>query len=156
MRSLATLPPRRPRDRRGLVTLEWLLITGAVGAFAALAVLVVERTVDAEVELPPDPVSRLIDADIDAAFVAADAVRTAVRGASTAQTGDDYSPAQDDEFRARCERIAGTYEDVVASAAWDWDWDWDAADTPGVPLPPDLYPEGPAHCRLLPRNLSSP
>lgn len=34
------------RDESGLTTLEWLLITAAVGIFAALAVVLVQRTVD--------------------------------------------------------------------------------------------------------------
>lgn len=150
----AGLRDGRRRGQRGLITLEWLLITGAVGAFAALAVLVVERTLDAEVELPPDPVARLIDADIDAAFVAGEAVRTAIRGAATSDPGDDYSQALDEFFKEQCEAIEDTYDDVVDVAVWEWDWAWTAAATPGGPLPPDLYPEGPARCRVTPLDLS--
>ena len=82
------LRPAR-RGHGGLVTLEWLLIVGAVGAFASLAVLVVERTVDDEIEVPADPSARLIQADIDAAFVAAAAVRTAVRLAGYCENHDN-------------------------------------------------------------------
>lgn len=158
----------RARGNAGLITLEWLLITGAVGAFAALAALVVERTLNDEVDVPADPAVRLIDADIDAAFVATDAVRTAVRKA-TDEDPASYSPADNNAFAARCYQVSETYSDVVELQAgvtrsdvtnpdhpWDWDWNWDPSATPNDPLDPDDYPEGPARCRITPRPPAPP
>ncbi|MCY3786772.1 MAG: hypothetical protein OXG47_08630 [bacterium] len=158
------------------MTLEWLLIIGAMGVVASLSVLVVERTIDDEIEVPEDPAVRLISADIDAAFVAADAVRTAIRLAGTPSPDDDYAPATDIDFALRCQRVVEAYSDVLepvpdplpsplpASPAshyplpdqhpghpWVWDWDWDAAAT----NPLENAPEGPAKCVLVPRALSS-
>ena len=144
----------------GLITLEWLLIIAAMGAIAALAVLVVERTLDDETEVPVDHSVRLTNADIDAAFVAAEAVRTALRGAATADTSDDYSETINEDFAQRCRQIVDTYSDVLEPLPdplpdpvppeidpWDWDWDWDAGGTAAL----EDAPEGPAKCIVAPR-----
>ena len=139
------------------------MILGAVGAFAALAVLVVERTVTDEVEVPTDPTARLISADVDAAFVAAEAVRTAIRLAETPDRDDDYDRAElvprppncdrpllhHCNFRESCEQIADSYSDVLDGAEWEWDWDWDATASDALVSSPD----GPAKCRLVPLDL---
>jgi len=149
------------------VTLEWLLIVGAVGAFAALAVLVVERTVDDEIDVPIDPTVRLINADIDAAEVAASAVREAVRLAGycesdkpnaaycadpagygwcdpNARADKDvandycYNQAVDHEFALRCLRVAAAYDDVLIPVAYPLSEPSDInALLAGYPLPDD-------------------
>ena len=158
------------RGRCGLITLEWLLIIAAMGAIAALAVLVVERTLDAETEVPVDWAVRLTNADIDAAFVAAEAVRTALRLASTEDPSDDYNQTIDFDFAVRCQRVVGAYADVLEPVPspvdpdadpissvyplpddhpWDWDWDWDAGGTAAL----EDAPEGPAKCKVVPKPL---
>ena len=76
--SQASHSPGRGSDQRGLITLEWLLIVGAVAGLAATSVLAVQRVVDDTSEVPVDPLVRVLEADIAAAFIAADA-DTAVR-----------------------------------------------------------------------------
>ena len=63
----------RSGDQRGVISLEWLLIVGAVAGLAAMSVLAVQRVVDDTSEVPVDPLVRVLEADIAAAFVAADA-----------------------------------------------------------------------------------
>ena len=65
------LPPRGAD--RGLITLEWLLIVGAIAGLAASTVLVVQNVVDDTSHVPADPLVRLLQADVEAAFVAAEA-----------------------------------------------------------------------------------
>ena len=66
-------PPGRRSDERGIITLEWLLIVGAVAGLAASSVLAVQRVLDDTSEVPVDPLVRVLEADIAAAFVTADA-----------------------------------------------------------------------------------
>ena len=91
------------------MTLEWLLIVGLMAGLAASTALIVQRVVDDTSEVPVDPLVRLIEADVEAAFVAADA-----------QAAFDADPANysDTAFASRCNPgIANTY-DEVNSAAW--------------------------------------
>ena len=76
--SQASHPPGRSSDQRGIITLEWLLIVGAIAGLAATSVLAVQRVLDDTSEVPVDPLVRVLEADIAAAFIAADA-DTAVR-----------------------------------------------------------------------------
>ena len=71
--SQASHSPGRGGDERGLMTLEWLLIVGAIAGLAATSVLAVQRVLDDTSEVPVDPLVRVLEADIAAAFVAADA-----------------------------------------------------------------------------------
>ena len=71
--SQASHPQGRGSDERGVITLEWLLIVGAIAGLAATSVLAVQRVLDDTSEVPVDPLVRVLEADIAAAFVAADA-----------------------------------------------------------------------------------
>ena len=86
----------RSGDQRGVISLEWLLIVGAVAGLAATSVLAVQRVVDDTSEVPVDPLVRVLEADIAAAFIAADA--------DTAALSPPYTDAH---FRQRCQRPAG-------------------------------------------------
>ena len=105
----------RSGDQRGVISLEWLLIVGAVAGLAAMSVLAVQRVVDDTAEVPVDPLVRVLEADIAAAFVAADA---------QAAFDDDpllYTPAVDQDFSGRCQPgISQSFSDVV---------------DPGTPMP---------------------
>ena len=104
------------------MTLEWLLMVGAVAGLAATSVLAVQRVVDDTAEVPVDPLVRVLEADIAAAFVAADA--------DTAVLSQPYDPA---DFRQRCTTaLLAAFGDVVDQAP-QW--------TPPVTIPailPDL------------------
>ena len=90
------------RDDSGLVTLEWLLIVGAIAGLAASSVLVVQRVLDDSAELPADPAVRVIDADIAAAFLAREADAAALSG-----------PTDWADFELRCANLSSTFGDVV-------------------------------------------
>ena len=96
-------PPGRGSDERGVMTLEWLLIVGAVAALAAWSVLAVQQVLDQTAEVPVDPLVRVLEADIAAAFVAADA--------DTAALSPAYDPA---DFQQRCDTaLQADFGDVV-------------------------------------------
>lgn len=123
----------------GLITLEWLLIVGAVAGLAAFSVLAVQRVIDDTSEVPADPLVRLLEADIAAAFVASDA---------QADFDADAAGYVDGNFSSRCNDIQSDFSDVVS----------------GVPMPmwttPSLGPDGmpgtnddePAKCVVTPRS----
>ena len=67
--SQASHPQGRGSDQRGLITLEWLLIVGAIAGLAATSVLTVQQVLDDTSEVPVDPLVRVLEADIAAAFV---------------------------------------------------------------------------------------
>ena len=73
----------RSGDERGVITLEWLLIVGAIAGLAATSVLAVQRVLDDTSEVPVDPLVRVLEADIAAAFVAADADTAALSPGAT-------------------------------------------------------------------------
>ena len=96
-------PSGRHRDERGIMTLEWLLIVGAVAGLAATSVLAVQRVVDDTAEVPVDPLVRVLEADIEAAFVAAEA--------DTAALAESYDDA---DFKPRCVvDLPAAFSDVV-------------------------------------------
>jgi hypothetical protein len=121
----------------GLITLEWLLIVGAIAGLAASSVLVVQRVIDDTAEVPADPVVRLLEADIEAASVASDA--QVAFDADRAGYVDADAP-----FAARCDPgIATDFSDVVDHA------DWTApADPDGTP---DNADDVPARCVVTPK-----
>ena len=93
----------------GLITLEWLLIVGAIAGLAASSVLIVQRVVNDQTDVPDDPVVRMLEADIAAAAVAAEA-----------QAAYDDNPpgyAADPVFESRCNSVGGDFSDVVDGAA---------------------------------------
>ena len=106
--SQASRPPGRGSDQRGLITLEWLLIVGAIAGLAATSVLTVQQVLDDTSEVPVDPLVRVIEADIAAAFVAADA--------DTAALSPGYIPT---DFEQRCTTaLLAAFGDVVGRADW--------------------------------------
>ena len=115
--SQASRPQGRNRDERGLITLEWLLIVGAMAGLAAVSVLTVQRVLDNTAEVPVDPLVSVLEADIAAAF--------AVAAADTAALSD---PGNDANFEQRCAAAPrAAFGDVVGLAVW----------TAPVTIPPD-------------------
>ena len=113
--SQASRPQGRSRDERGLMTLEWLLIVGAMAGLAAVSTLAVQRVLDNSAEVPVDPLVSVLEADIAAAF--------AVAAADTAALSDPNLLAA---FESRCQALAA-FGGVVATAMW----------TAPVTIPPD-------------------
>lgn len=106
-----------PRPEHGLITLEWLLIVAAIAGIAATSVLIVQRVVDDATDVPPDPVTRMIDADIAAAVVAADAQAAYD---DFLDGGPSYDDAVDAVFDGQCRDLSpdpeSRFGDVVVSA----------------------------------------
>ena len=106
--SQASHSPSRGSDQRGVITLEWLLIIGAVAGLAATSVLAVQRVIDDTSEVPVDPLVRVLEADIAAAFVTADA--------DTAALSPGYIPT---DFEQRCvAALLAAFGDVVGQTVW--------------------------------------
>ena len=139
--SQASHSPGRRSDERGIITLEWLLIVGAVAGLAASSVLAVQRVLDDTSEVPVDPLVRVLEADIAAAFVTADA-----------QAAFDEDPAlyvsnnTDLGFSTRCNPgVSDAFNDVVDSAVWE-----PPDDPNGTPL--ILTDDEPANCKVPPKQ----
>lgn len=119
--------PRRPE--RGLITLEWLLIVAAIAGIAGTSVLIVQRVVDDATDVPPDPVTRMIDADIAAARIAAEAQAAYV---DSLGSGPSYDDAR---FETQCENLSpdpqSRFGDVVVSG--------DSNDPDAPPLAPPMW-----------------
>ena len=98
------LPPtrRRRRDEAGLTTLEWLLITAAVAAFAAIAVVLVRENVETQAE-------RIASSEAPAA--AAHLLAVAVEDDSKTADPAEFDTWAEWEhyFTRRCARIAITH-----------------------------------------------
>ena len=122
--------PRRrgtQRDERGLITLDWLLLVAAVTVIGAVTAIAAQRIVEEETLRPADAAVRLIEADIEAAFVEAEARADVIRLVSAG--GTDLL-AVNELFRGRCERIddrnsVDAFGDVVETASWVWDPAWE-------------------------------
>ena len=112
--SQASHSPGRSSDERGIMTLEWLLIVGAIAGLAASSVLTVQRVLDDTSEVPVDPLVRLLEADITAAFVAADAQ------AAFDESQDPLLPPYVDQgFSTRCNPgVRDAFSDVVDFVTW--------------------------------------
>ena len=123
----------------GLITLEWLLIVGAIAGLAATSVVAVQRVVDDTAEVPPDPLVRLLQADVAAAFVAAEA--QAVFDA----VPFSYTPADDQVFEDRCENgVLQDFSDVVSGLPiWH-------RPTEGADNTPHTDDDVPARCVVTP------
>ena len=102
---------RKRADRRGLITLEWLLIVGAVAGLAAVSVAVVTRAVEGTSDAPPDPMVRVIEAKVAAAFVEGEAVTAFVEAERNLAIYDDVP------FELRCRELADAFEDVIPLGA---------------------------------------
>lgn len=97
------------RPDGGLVTLEWLLIIGAVAGLSAASVLAVQNVVDGRTEVRDDPAVQVIDADIAAAFIEAEA--------NEAELAGTYSSIRA-ELEQRCTSGLQAGFAVVESAVW--------------------------------------
>ncbi len=124
----------------GLITLEWLLIVGAVAGLAAFSVLAVQRVIDDTAEAPADPVVRLLEADIAAAFVASDAQADF----DAAVSAGNPSSYVDGNFSSRCTGVRTDFGDVVANTVWT-----PPADS-GTPA--NLDDDVPARCVVTPQS----
>ena len=121
------------RAEVGLMTLDWLLIFGAIAGLAAGSVLAVQIVIDASTDLPDRPDVRVVDAEIAAATVASEATE-AMR-----QNPINY-PDLDAAFQERCGEVAKEYSDVVDLSSSGV---WEQPTAPGSPLKPT-----PAKCSL--------
>ena len=107
-------PPGRS-GQAGLITLEWLLIVGTIAGLAASTTLIVQRVLDDHSEVPPDPVVRFIQADIEAAEIATGA--QAVFDQAVAD--GNRSAYTDTDYKNRCEGdLKRAFSDVVTTASW--------------------------------------
>ena len=102
------------------MTLEWLLVVGVVAGLAAMTAFVVQRVVEDESERVEDPTVRVLDAEVAAAFVVAEAYEAAVRKAMANPSFRLDSPAFVAPFRSRCEELASDdrFGDVLIGAAF--------------------------------------
>ena len=101
------------------MTLEWLLVVGAVAALAAVTAYVVQRVVEDEVTGVEDPVAVMLEAEVAAAFVVDEASEAAVGEATANPSFRPDDPAFVAPFRSRCEQLATTrrFGEVVVGAA---------------------------------------
>ena len=114
------------------MTLEWLLILAAVAGLAAGTVLAVQSVLDETTDVPLRPEVQLIDADITAVQLVAEAREAAAAG------GMIYGDALDGAFRQGCEAILARFHEVVQSATWT-SWDKDTVTLPNcVVIPKQL------------------
>lgn len=134
------LPSRRSDS--GLIALEWLLIVGAVASLAASSVLIGQRVVGDAAEVPVDPLVRILEADIAAAFVAAEAQSAFDQ---SLQQGSPPYIVMDRGFRERClTDLRAAFDDVVYTFVWT---------TPADPnnTPDNTGDDEPALCVATPR-----
>ena len=141
--SQASHPQGRGSDQRGVITLEWLLIVGAIAGLAATSVLAVQQVLDDTSEVPVDPLVRVLEADIAAAFVAAEA-----QAAFDESLSDPLLPSYEDRgFSTRCHPgISQSFSDVVDPAGTPMPWTT-PADSDGTPRTGD---EVAARCTVKP------
>lgn len=101
------------------MTLEWMLLLGAVAALASATAYVVQRVVEDEVHSVEDPVALMLDAEVAAAFVVDEAYEAAVRAATANPSFRPDDPAFAAPFRLRCEELATArrFGEVVLAAA---------------------------------------
>ncbi len=131
-RAESRLRSRRARAGDGLITLEWLLIVGAIAGLAASSVLIVQRVVDETAEAPEEPRVRLLEADIEAALIADEANEALEAG----------PPADYLNFARRCTGLKSDFADVVEEADWF------------PPVPVNGHPDQldkPARCSVTPK-----
>ncbi len=128
------------RAELGLMTLEWLLIVGAIAGIAASSVLAVQIAIDNSTDLPDRPDVRVVDAEIAAATVASEAT------ADVRANPSDYDAYMNDRnsgFLTRCQEVANEYSDVVEVPA-DWE-------PPMTTPPPDPELDTAARCNIMRR-----
>ena len=155
---LARSLPTAGRDRdSGLIALEWLLIVAAIAGLAASSTLVVQRTLDSSVEIPGDVHVRLIDADIAAAQIAAEATAWR-RGLDPAQRDSWDRDVDYNHYGQRCRDVKTAFDDVVATVKWSRPQEYDEdLQTISMTLEQQVaYDAGeiaaPAQCTVEPRK----
>ena len=123
------------------MTLEWLLIVGAVAALAAVTAYVVLRVVEDEIDGVEDPTVLVLDAEVAAAVVVEEAYGAAVREATANPSFRPDDAAFVAPFRLRCTELATArrFGDVVLGANF--------VVAPAV--------ENPFRCELVFRDLTS-
>ena len=162
--SQASRPQGRSRGERGIITLEWLLIVGAMAGLAAVSTLAVQRVLDNSAEVPVDPLVRVLEADIAAAFIAGDA--TAWRASldendlfaideSAYRTLGEYDNVGQVGvgFYERCERdLVDAFPDVVNEARFEppKEYDWDVPEELAKYNEDNLAFKAPARCTVTP------
>ena len=104
-----------PRAEFGLITLEWLLIVGAIAGIAASSVLAVQVVVDDSTDRPAQRDVRVIDAEIAAATVAHEATQD-----EAANPIAYIANNSDMVFAGRCQDVANEYSDVMDPATVRW------------------------------------
>ena len=108
------------------MTLEWLLIVAAVAGLAAGSVLAIQNVLDESIDVPWRPEVQLIDADVAAAQIVAEAQQ------AEAADPDNYIDA---EFENRCMNdLPARFAAVVLHATWTERGDPDP-DTLATPPP---------------------
>ena len=122
-----------PRSELGLMTLDWLLIFGAIAGLAAGSVLAVQIVIDDSTDLPDRPDVRVVDAEIAAATVASEATEVMEDNASA-------YPQLNADFQMDCQEVAVDYNDVVDLAVW--------VPPTSMPPPPQNVVDQPAKCSL--------
>ena len=136
----------------GLVTLDWLLVLAAIAGIAAVSVVAAQHVVDDETRLPADPATRLVEADVTAAFLADEATELIMAGVAGA-----YDRSVNRSYERRCNEIGADFEDVVASTNWVWEQNWTVDWLQGKDQNQNDLPVGtrrsPVRCELTPRNL---
>ena len=131
----------RRSDERGLITLEWLLIVGAMAGIAAFSVLAVQNVLEGTTDAAPDPMVLVIEAKVAASFIDDDARRALeLRRELEAlldDDPDDDDPDDDDPddddvddedvdfdftpYEKRCMELKNLYSKVtVAGSASPW------------------------------------
>ena len=138
-------PGGRPRPgrraERGLITLEWLLVVGAIAGLAASSVVIVQQVLDDHSEVPADPLVRMLEADVAAAWVAAEA-----QAAFDARAIVPYTPAVDDVFARTAATASRGTSAMSLAAALVWVQPYAGPD--GVPGNAD---DVPARCTVAPQ-----
>ena len=112
------------------MTLEWLLIVAAVAGLAAGSVLAIQNVLDENIDVPWRPEVQLIDADVAAAQIVAEAQQAELAAE------DDPAVTYDDlEFQDRCQiDLRLQFAAVVLHATWTERGDPDP-DTLATPPP---------------------
>jgi len=137
------------RGEQGLVALDWMLIfVGVVGAAVGASVLVQNLFEEAAYERE-DPIVRVIEADIAAARIAAEAQRLFEKDRAECladltppaylcepinvpngeYSSDGYDSFKAHDFEMRCEGLEVSFDDVLDDAEWHDPKDPDGNDT---------------------------
>ena len=112
------------RGDHGLITLEWLLIVGAIAGLAASTALAVQGVLDDTSEVRVEPEVRFLDAEIAAAAVASEATAWRRAYAEDPEFGIELAlygeplPMDYSSYEQRCEDLETDFDDVLGVAFW--------------------------------------